>query len=529
MPCERQLIVNWAYPNTLITLANKGTPRIAPLWRNPGEPMKQLDNIKHIAYLKLGQHRGTRRLWMQGQKLEDAGFEPGSRYRITRDPDSNTLNIEITEDGARTVSKKRVGKKEIPVVDINNKVLAEMFNKSVERVCAVVTDKSIIIAIHPDDEAAAERYGRLIAKLHNNEPLAIGSVSHGGGIMDNALHQGLASSGVDARLAYAVEIEHKYLEASLRNNEVWDERSISVCAPMEEVDPRLLPKIDIYAGGIPCTGDSRSGKAKNKIAHAEEHESAGALFLAFLTIMKQGNPSVVVLENVPDYRHTQSMTVIRSALKQLKYQVHETILDGAEHGALEARKRFCMVAVTEGLEFNWERLRPIRKKEARLGDVLDAIEDTDGMWRTYAYLDKKATRDKAAGKGFKQQLVTPDSTSVGTIGRGYQKGRSTEPFLASPTDPGKKRLLTPKEHARVKTIPEHLVEGLSNTIAHEILGQSVIHSAFVATGILIGNTLLDAYDDMDASDASKLTGREVPEIVMEFGEPEKPRKRRAPH
>ena len=38
---------------------------------------------------------------------------------------------------------------------------------------------------------------------------------------------------------------------------------------------------------------------------------------------------------------------------------------------------------------------------------------------------------------------------------------------------GKERLLTPKEHARVKSAPDALVENLGPTLAHEILGQSI--------------------------------------------------------
>jgi len=488
---------------------------------------KDLNGIRQIAYLKLGEKRGNRRLWIEGGRLEKAGFEPGVRYRITHDIESNTLTILIDEQGERKVSRRKRGDRPIPIIDINNSTLNALFNQSVERVCALITEQTIIIAIHPDDEAAAERYARLVAKLNNREPLAIGSVSHGAGIMDHALHTGMEKGGVPARLAYAIEIEHKYLEASLANNEIWDERSIPVHAPMEEVDPQLLPRIDVYVGGIPCTGASRSGKAKNRLKHAEEHESAGALFLAFLEIMKKGNPSVVVLENVPDYANTASMAVIRAVLEHLKYDVHETVLDGNEMGALESRKRFCMVAVTRGVDFSWDNLRPVRRKEERLGEVLEAIEDDDGMWRTYAYLDAKAKRDRKAGKGFKQQIVTPESESVGTIGRGYSKARSTEPFLAHPTNPELKRLLTPKEHARVKTVPEHLIEGLSNTVAHEVLGQSVIHSAFQAVGVLIGQSLLDAAAREAAREAGREQGADagIPPVRSGSIEPEEPGER----
>lgn len=87
-----------------------------------------------------------------------------------------------------------------------------------------------------------------------------------------------------------------------------------------------------------------------------------------------------------------------------------------------------------------------------------------------------------------QKAIDGSEPRCGTIGRGYQKARSTEPFLKHPTN-GKQRLFTPVEHARVKTIPEQLVAGLSDTTAHEILGQSVIHAAFMAVGKLVGETL----------------------------------------
>lgn len=48
----------------------------------------------------------------------------------------------------------------------------------------------------------------------------------------------------------------------------------------------------------------------------------------------------------------------------------------------------------------------------------------------------------------------------------------------------------PAEHARAKLIPTHLADGLSETIAYEMLGQSVIHGAFVAISMHIGRELL---------------------------------------
>ncbi|RWA45583.1 hypothetical protein AU476_39920 [Cupriavidus sp. UYMSc13B] len=51
------------------------------------------------------------------------------------------------------------------------------------------------------------------------------------------------------------------------------------------------------------------------------------------------------------------------------------------------------------------------------------------------------------------------------------------------------RLLTATEHARAKRVPEHLIDGLSNTIAHEMLGQAVLYEPFQDLGQHLGNTL----------------------------------------
>lgn len=75
-----------------------------------------------------------------------------------------------------------------------------------------------------------------------------------------------------------------------------------------------------------------------------------------------------------------------------------------------------------------------------------------------------------------------------------KQGRSTEPFILHPTKPGLSRLLTAREHARVKTIPEEVVAGVSETVAHEILGQSVIFTAFEALAAAVGRLLLRSID-----------------------------------
>jgi DNA (cytosine-5)-methyltransferase 1 len=433
----------------------------------------------HLVYKKIGRNKGVPRLWFQGRRLSRCNLKPGSRIEIEYCEDQ--IRIFLSDSGNRVVSQK----KEDPIIDINNARIDEVF-QGASRIRAVINPGEIVITIHPDEKMQRERLERLLDKISNSEPLSVGSVAHGGGIMDHAIHQGLKDLGVKAKLAFAVEIDEGYLETSLRNNDIWDLDSMSIEAPMQEVEPTLLPKVDIFVGGIPCTGASVAGRSKNKLSCAEEHSSAGSLFFAFLNILKTVNPSCVVLENVVPYQNTASMTVIRSVLSGWGYQVQETVIGGNEFGALEDRQRLCMVAMTQGLDYCLDTLCPVTEKEPSLGAILEDIPLDNPMWREFEYLRNKEARDVAAGKGFKMQIVDGSAQKVGTIGRSYAKCRQTEPFVKHPFEQRKMRILTPKEHAAVKTIPLELVNGCSNTQAHEILGQSVIHAAFVALGRFVG-------------------------------------------
>src|SRR3546814_10164730 len=85
-----------------------------------------------------------------------------------------------------------------------------------------------------------------------------------------------------------------------------------------------------------------------------------------------------------------------------------------------------------------------------------------------SYRREKEERDIAAGKGFRMQIFQPDSTKIATLTRGYAKIRSTDPKLQHPTDPTLLRQITPVEHARIKGVPEKMIEGLGITIAHQM-------------------------------------------------------------
>ncbi|WP_019025369.1 MULTISPECIES: DNA cytosine methyltransferase [unclassified Thioalkalivibrio] len=446
-----------------------------------------------VIYSKIGEHRGRKRLWLEGGHLARAGIEPGQTFELsplTRKPGgaAQGITLSFTPAGDRKVYQRKRRDRIFPVIDLKHEEIEKILGGA-ERVRVVVQSGRIEVTLHHHDAATRNRSQTLNGRIERGLPVRIGSLCHGGGVLDHALHSGLKSAGIDSTLAFANEVDGHYLSASLERNPVWSDKSVAIESPMQEIEWGTLPAIDLLVAGIPCTGASKSGRTKNRLANAEDHETAGALFVSFLAAIQSLNPSVVILENVPEYGNTVSMTVIRSVMASLGYSLHESVLDGFELGALERRKRFCLVATNEDIPFEFGSLRPIRQREQRIADVLEPIALNDPRWKSYDYLANKEARDKAAGKGFRRQLLTGTESSLGTIGRGYYRVRSTEPQIQHPVDPNLSRLLTPTEHARVKAIPEKLIHGLNPTRAHEILGQSVIHCAFEAVGRHLGLAL----------------------------------------
>lgn len=446
----------------------------------------------HYQIQSIGLNRGVPRVWLQDLVLTRAGFDVGDQFSISIE--ESCVQLVRSVDGERTVSAKPQRDRVVPAVDLNShKVLGVFAGLTTVRVI-VPKQGTLVISAVTSELRLRERRTRVHSKLNSAMPLDMGSVSHGGGVMCHAIHQGLTEAGIDGRLVFANEIRVELLEQASRHNTAWEPDTVAIAAPLQafvfDDDLPELPRIDVLEGGLPCSGASISGRSKRGLSLAEAHPEVGHLMVAFLTLIARTNPIMVVLENVRQYLSTGSAWQFRHQLGEWGYDIHEVIIRGGEFGALEDRERAVLLAVTEGITLDPESLDKPSFVTPRLGGIIDPVPDDSPQWSTMAGLRDKETRDAEAGKGFKMQIYDETATSIATIGKGYAKRRSTEPKIRHPHNPSLLRQLTPAEHARAKRIPEALISGLSDTIAHEVLGQSVIHSAFVSIGKLIGDSLL---------------------------------------
>jgi DNA (cytosine-5)-methyltransferase 1 len=457
---------------------------------------------------KVGRNRGTPRLFLDGQQAVRAGFSPGDRYEVIINEDR--VVVEARHDGSRAVSRRVKGDKVLPVIDVESKQLLDLF-EGMDSVRMVVTQGKVVFLPLASEKAKVERLKRVTDKLKSGEPLKTASLSHGGGVLSRAIHEGLAKAGIACEMAFANEIREDLIEFATQNNTVWGDNSAAIIAPMQELiqDEWLmakLPRVEIVELGLPCQGASPAGRTKNAIAKMEDHKDVGHLVFAALTILAKIQPVVMLLENVDAYKNTASAQILRHQLADMGYELHEAVLEGKDFGCMENRVRWVMVAVTKGLEFSFDDLVPEVKVLQKLESLLDpSIGPDHPSWSEKKYLKDKEVRDAEAGKGFRMQTVTPESTSVPTLRKGYHKGGSTDPVLVHPINPALLRKFTGKEHARIKGVPESLVDNMSDTMAHELLGQGIVFAPFEQVGEHIGRTLLklrpaDAYVTVDGDE-----------------------------
>lgn len=430
--------------------------------------------VKHM-----GQHRGNARLWFETKQLETVGLTAGTKFRAHWSKDHDAFVIMADPQGTRTVSSKTKDGKTIPIIDIcNSEVLGKLADQPAVKVVyrTDMTPKAILITKLSSAEMQHARDNRLVKSLASMA-LTVAALCFGGGVMDHAAAQGLHDAGFKTELTTAIEIDGELLQHAAQHNPVVTKDTRLINAPMQEVvqDIELMDSLqyaDVMVTGIPCSGASISGKSKLGLSVAEDHPEVGHLVVPYIMLINKFQPLVSVTECVVPYSKTVSAMLLRQMYRDMGYTTHEVELNSWDFGSVEERKRWFLVAATKGIDMDLSGLVPQDVKHPTLMRFLDT-NLLAHKWSEMEGLKAKEVRDKEAGKGFMMQIVGPNSTKIGTIGKDYNKNRSTEPKVQHPTQPSLLRLLTAQEHARIKGFPAHYVEGLSTTAAHQLLGQAV--------------------------------------------------------
>ncbi len=113
---------------------------------------------------------------------------------------------------------------------------------------------------------------------------------------------------------------------------------VAQCA-VEDIE--RFPKADVVAGGPPCQGFSNLGE---KVPYDPRRQ----LWRHFLRAVEDAEPAVFVMENVPPLLKSQELVEIRKAAERLGYKVDHWILNAADYGVPQTRKRAIVVGLRDG-------------------------------------------------------------------------------------------------------------------------------------------------------------------------------------
>lgn len=185
---------------------------------------------------------------------------------------------------------------------------------------------------------------------------------------------GLMQAGITPVLANEIEAD---FAASYQANHP-DTRVIN--APIQDLDETVLHPgmADIVVGGPPCQGFSTVGSKK-------QHDPRNNLFLEFLRVVERVAPRFVLFENVAGFMRLYkgvAYNALNERLHALGYETGTAILDAAEYGLPQSRKRTIV--------FGWKKgSKPLAFPMATHGDgdmlltpkmtLWDAISDLPGL------------------------------------------------------------------------------------------------------------------------------------------------------
>lgn len=231
-----------------------------------------------------------------------------------------------------------------------------------------------------------------------------------------------------------------------------------------------IPECDGIIGGPPCQSWSEAGACKGI------NDDRGKLFYEFIKILKDKKPKFFVAENVSGMLAEKHKDAVQNFIKMFKetgYDVNLYLVNAADYGVPQDRKRVFYIGFREDLNIKFEFPKPFGKKvnlKEAIGDLQDtaipALEKnkTNGVYCKFPnneymtggfstiYMSRNRVRSwdeqsftiQAGGRHAPIHPQAPKMTFVEKNKREFVKGKE---YLY--------RRLTVRECARIQTFPDN--------------------------------------------------------------------------
>ena len=116
-----------------------------------------------------------------------------------------------------------------------------------------------------------------------------------------------------------------------------------------KINPKDIPEFEILTGGFPCQPFSSIGKREGF-----KHKTQGTLFFYIAKIIEEKRPKAFLLENVTGLLNHDNgktfQTILDVLEKELNYTVYTKVLNSADFGVPQLRKRLYFVGFRQDIK-----------------------------------------------------------------------------------------------------------------------------------------------------------------------------------
>ncbi|MEM4203254.1 MAG: DNA (cytosine-5-)-methyltransferase [Candidatus Methanomethylicaceae archaeon] len=284
-------------------------------------------------------------------------------------------------------------------------------------------------------------------------------------------------------IAFAIDVDPRAVDTYNSNLD-----PVCVLGDATAMDFERLPKADVVIGGFPCQDFSVAGKRKGLRAER------GRLYLAMVKVVDRVQPAIFVAENVSGLisaNDGEALEIIKSdfARAGIGYRVFSKVLDAADYGVPQRRRRLFIVGVRSDIDRDFEFPTPTHA-EPILADAMglqrwvtarEALKDLEDEKVLMSLPNHERSKAKLT-RGQGNKPIRPDAPST-TI-RAEHHG-NIEFHYSLP------RRLSVRECARLQSFPDDFVFKAPMSSAYKLVGNAVPpvlawHVAKAVAGFLEG-------------------------------------------
>ena len=156
---------------------------------------------------------------------------------------------------------------------------------------------------------------------------------------------GMLSAGIDIDIEVNLGVDHCPETASAYSEVTGVD---ALVADVGALRPDDLPPFDLVWASPPCQPYSQAGKRRGSL---DERDALPEL----LRFIERFRPPVIVVEEVPLFRSSNGYAYLLGTLIKGGYHVESRVLNAANYGIPQARRRLFVVARLDGRPWRWPR------------------------------------------------------------------------------------------------------------------------------------------------------------------------------